>query len=141
VRDTLEGVKEDVFFCPGSILAIDVDTHHPAAFGMEAKANAFFVRSSAYEVTPSFGPNQPKIVVKYAEKDALKSGWILGEKLLNNKAAVVDVPVGKGHVVLLGFKAQQRAEPHGTFKLLFNSLYFGSATLTKMGVAAGRPGH
>ncbi len=141
VRDTLEGVKEDVFFCPGSILAIDVDANHPAAFGMEARANAFFVRNSAYEITPSFGQNQPRIIVKYAEKDVLKSGWILGEKLLNNKAAVVDVPVGKGHVVLLGFKAQQRAEPHGTFKLLFNSLYFGSATMTKMGAASGKPGH
>ncbi len=136
VRDALEGLKEDVFFCPGSILSIDVDTGNPVAFGMEAKASAFFVRNSAYEILPSFGP-APKVVAKYVDKDVLKSGWILGEKALLNRAAVIDAPLGNGHVVLLGFKAQQRGEPHGTFKLLFNALYFGSATATRIGAAPG----
>jgi 2-keto-4-pentenoate hydratase len=55
------------------------------------------------------------------------SGYLMGEKYLQNKAAAVDVPLGKGKVILLGFAVQNRAQPHGTFKLLFNSLYYGAA--------------
>jgi hypothetical protein len=35
--------------------------------------------------------------------------------------------VGEGKVFLLGPEVTFRAQPHGTFKLLFNSLYYGSA--------------
>jgi hypothetical protein len=140
VRDVLDGVKDDVFFCPGSILQVEVDTKSPVGFGMEPKASAFFARNSAYEIVPSFTSAEPKVVAKYAAQGLLQSGWILGEKNLADRAAVVDVPWGKGHVVLLGFKVQNRAQPHGTFKLLFNALYFGTATLGRMGAGPVRAG-
>jgi hypothetical protein len=35
------------------------------------------------------------------------------------------VALGKGRVFLLGFGAEQRGQPHGTFEVLFNSLYYG----------------
>ena len=37
-------------------------------------------------------------------------------------------PVGKGHVVLFGNEVNWRGQPHGTFKLLFNGIYYGSAS-------------
>ena len=40
-------------------------------------------------------------------------------------AAVVDVPVGDGNVVLLGTSVQHRAQAHGSFKLLFNAMLLG----------------
>jgi hypothetical protein len=49
-----------------------------------------------------------------------------GEKYILNDVAL-DVPLGKGHVILLGFAVQNRAQPHGTFRLLFNSLYYSAA--------------
>ena len=131
VKDVLEGLKEEVFFCPGSILEIEVDNSSPVGYGMPSTASAFFARSSAYEVLPAFGVGEPKVVAKYAAKDVVQSGWILGDKFLTNKAAVVDVPWGKGHVVLFGFKVENRAQPHGTFKLFFTSRYFGSAAAGK----------
>lgn len=54
------------------------------------------------------------------------SGYLRGENYLQNKASTVEVPLDKGRVILLGFGVQSRAQPHGTFKLLFNSLYYGS---------------
>jgi hypothetical protein len=49
-----------------------------------------------------------------------------GGSFLNKKVAAADLALGKGKVILLGFPAQKRAQPHGTFKLLFNSLYLAS---------------
>ena len=58
------------------------------------------------------------------------SGYLKGEQYLQNTVAAADVPLGKGRVVLLGFGVSSAAQPHGTFKLLFNSLYYGAATAT-----------
>ena len=61
-------------------------------------------------------------MVDYAKKDILQSGWLIGEKHLSNKAAMVSAQYGQGEVVLIGFRTQHRAQTHGTFKLLFNAL-------------------
>jgi hypothetical protein len=52
----------------------------------------------------------------------LQSGWLIGEDLLQRKAALVEAECGTGKVVLVGFRAQHRAQTHGTFKVLCNSL-------------------
>ncbi len=129
VTDVLAGLKTTDFFCPGSILAVQVDNTHPVGFGMPENTSAFFARSSAFEVEPSyFAPGgQVRTIVKYADDHVLQSGWILGEAHLQNRAAAVDVTIDKGHVMLFGFRVQNRAQPHATFKLFFNSLYYGSA--------------
>ena len=44
-----------------------------------------------------------------------------------DRAGVAEVSYGKGRVVLLGFAAQFRAQPHATFKLLFNALHWSAA--------------
>ncbi len=62
-------------------------------------------------------------ISKYPDGDLLMSGYLMGEKYLHNRVAVVEVPLGEGKVILLGFVVQNRAQPHTTFKLLFNSLY------------------
>ena len=49
------------------------------------------------------------------------SGWLLGEKLIAKRAALVDAKVGQGHVVLFGFRPQYRAQSYQAFKLLFNA--------------------
>jgi glutamine amidotransferase-like uncharacterized protein len=63
--------------------------------------------------------------VRYPASDILRSGWLLGADLIAGKAAVVDVPVGDGNVVLLGTSVQHRAQAHGSFKLLFNAMLLG----------------
>jgi hypothetical protein len=125
--DVVAGLKTTDFFCPGSILDVRVDNTHPAGFGMPENVSAFFARSSAFEILPSnFAPGgQVRTIVKYANDHVLQSGWILGESHLHDRAAAVDVSMEKGHVILFGFRVQNRAQPHATFKLFFNSLYYG----------------
>ena len=56
------------------------------------------------------------------DRDLLENGWLRGEELIAKKAAMVSVEHGEGRVVMIGFRAQHRAQTHGTFKLLFNAL-------------------
>jgi hypothetical protein len=58
----------------------------------------------------------------------LRSGWAWGQQNLDQAVAIVEAAVGKGHLVLFGPEITWRAQPHGTFKLLFNGIYYGSAT-------------
>lgn len=136
--DVLKGVKTTDFFCPGSILAAHVDNTDPIGYGMPEDVSLFFARSSAFEIQPqNFAPGgEVRTIVKYAGDHALESGWILGESRLYNRAAAVEISMGKGHLVLFGFRVQNRAQPHGTFKLFFNSLYYGQAAAEKLHLVA-----
>ena len=40
--------------------------------------------------------------------------------------------MGEGKVVLLGPEVNFRDQPHATYKLLFNGLYYGNATATPL---------
>jgi hypothetical protein len=62
-----------------------------------------------------------------AAENLLLSGWIHGEKKIQQRASVLDIPSGKGRVVLLGFPVQFRGQSHGTFKLLFNAIFYGAS--------------
>jgi hypothetical protein len=66
---------------------------------------------------------QPRVVLRFAaEKDLLLSGMITGANEIAEKPAVVDVPHGKGHVVLFANNPMWRAETMGSYFLIFNSI-------------------
>ena len=113
------GPSSAAFYGPGAILDSDVDVKHPIAFGEPAKQMVWFEQSPAFQVS-----GKAKAVVTYPAKGSvLLSGWLLGGELLNGRAAVVDAPLGKGHVVLFGSRPQYRAQTWATFPYLFNALY------------------
>jgi hypothetical protein len=67
--------------------------------------------------------SQPRVVLRFtAERDLLVSGMLAGGADLANKAAVVDIPVGKGHVVMFANNPMWRHQTHGSFSLLFNAI-------------------
>ena len=121
-RDSLQGISREEFLCPGSIVRVLVDNTHPIAYGMPDQANASFSNSLVLEPVPSFSTMQSSIVVRYPTGDILQSGWLHGESYLYNKVGVAEVKLGKGRMVLVPIKVQQRAQPYGTFKLLFNAI-------------------
>jgi len=122
MKDAVEGLKPKEFFCPGSTLHTNIDTNHPAAYGMPGDTLAFFWNGKAFEILPSGDNDRYEIVASYPERDVLESGWLVGEEKLRRKAAMVVARVGEGKVVLIGFRPQHRAQTHGTYKLVFNSL-------------------
>lgn len=79
------------------------------------------------------------VVAQYPDRDLLRGGWLDGEKHLARMPALLDVTYGKGHIDLIGFRAQNRAQAYGTFKVLFNALYqAGAVDIPAVGGASGR---
>ena len=67
------------------------------------------------------------VVATYAKKDILMSGWALNEeKYIGGKAAMMSVGHGNGKIILFAFRPQFRGQPRATYKLVFNSIYWGS---------------
>jgi hypothetical protein len=127
VRNVLRDVPRDKFYCPGAILEIFVDNQHPLGYGMPSRTSAYFRNNPAFELSAPFTSSEARAVAKYPSTNPLQSGWIGGSDHLYDRAGVAEVSYGKGRVVLLGFAAQFRAQPHATFKLLFNALHWSAA--------------
>ncbi len=65
----------------------------------------------------------PRVVLRFAaERELLVSGMLAGGADLAGKAAVVDVPVGRGHVVMFANNPMWRHQTHGSFSMLFNAI-------------------
>lgn len=85
--------------------------------------------------------SRPRIVLRFAaEKDLLVSGMLAGGSELAGKPAVVDVPVGKGHVVMFANNPMWRHQTHGSFSLLFNAaLNYDNLGAGRSASRGGRP--
>jgi hypothetical protein len=112
------------FYSPGALLTAQVDNGQPLAYGMPSSVNVFYDNSPIFR--PSVGAGVSKVAWFEGDK-VLKSGWAFGQEHLNGMNAVLDVAVGKGHVFLMGPEVTQRAQPAGTYKFLFNAIYYGPA--------------
>lgn len=122
VKNVVKDKPSKEFMCPGSTLHANFDTCHPAAFGMPSKGLIFFWNGPVYEISPSPDNDKYEIVVTYPDRDILQSGRLIGEENMKKKVAMIVAKIGKGKVVLCGFRPQHRAQTHGTYKLLFNYL-------------------
>jgi hypothetical protein len=123
IVNILRGVPVKEFYVPGSILRADVDLSHPVGFGSTSPIPLFFEKSPAFRVSAG-----AKSIARYSSDNPLLSGWILGGARLNRAAALAEVPVGQGRLILFGFRPQYRAQSEGTYKLLFNAMLYSTET-------------
>ncbi len=127
VKDVLKSLKREEFFASGLLVKVCLDQNHPVAYGLPKETTGFFSNSPTFQIWPTSNEKQPEVIGKYPEEDIVLSGWMFGEKHLRNKAAVIEVPLGQGRIILLGLRVQYRGQTVATFKLLFNSLFYGAA--------------
>ncbi|MDZ7412238.1 MAG: M14 family metallopeptidase [candidate division KSB1 bacterium] len=120
VRNVLGGKEGQRFRCPGSLVRMRCDPHHPLCYGMQEEGAAFVTEKMAFD------PSSCEAPITFATNGLLLSGWLEGEDLIANRAAVAACSMGKGRVVLFGFRPHFRAWTVGTFRVLFNALYWGS---------------
>ena len=118
------------FSAPGSIFEATVDRSHPIASGYGDSVAVYFISSVILEA----GPNA-RVVLRYpVGRSALRSGFVDGGAVLEGKPALIDAPVGRGRVILFGFRPQHRGQSYATFRLLTNAILYGAAR------APARPG-
>ena len=121
VKNVLAGVPNTDFYAPGSILGVEIKRDHPLAKQFVATTPAiWFENSPAFEISD---PSTATAVATYQTTgNPLLSGWLLGGAKLNGKAALVDAKLGRGHVVLYGFRPQYRGQPNSTYPLIWGAL-------------------
>ena len=135
VRNVVGELERDAFFVSGSILEMLVDPSHPVMSGMPERAKVMVGRSPVFTTEEGF---RGRVFAKYATSGSpLLSGYLLGEEHLQGYAAGVEVGHGDGRVVLLGMRPQWRAQPFGTFRILFNAALY---TEEVAGAAPENPG-
>jgi hypothetical protein len=127
-----QGASE--FYGPGSLLEALVAADHPLVHGAEPSAAVW------YDNGPGFVPTSEavRIVMRYPERNPLLSGYLVGPEKIQGLGALAEVPLGKGRVVLFGFRPQYRAQSWGTYVLFLNSLF--AAALEPAGASAPAAG-
>ena len=122
VRNAVGGLRPEEFFLRGSIVEVTTEPGHPVMAGMPGKAALFVDGSPVFETLDGF---TGRVLAKYPDSGSpLLSGYLIGEAHLHGKAAALDVELGDGHVILLGFRPQWRGQSFGTLRVLFNAALF-----------------
>ena len=118
-------LTREKFFIPGSLLRVRVDNSNPLAFGFPDFVDVFYDNSPAFRLGAEAPLRGVRPVAWFEGKKVLRSGWAWGEAYLDQAIAIVEAGAGKGRMFLFGPEITFRAQPHGTFKFLFNGIYLG----------------
>lgn len=137
VQDIKSDYPTTEYYCPSGIFKVELDPAHPIAYGMEENTNVVLYNSPLLDLIPvdkiklgreGSSYDHTYVIAKYPVSNPLMSGLLIGDHLMHGKPALIEVEYGKGKIILFGFRPQHRAQPHGTFMLFFNSIYYGAAT-------------
>ena len=115
------------FFVPGSVLEVKFNNKVPMGYGMPDSGYVFFDSSPVFDRKEDAAVKATR-VTWFDSKHPLYAGWAVGQRYLDGGEMATEAQIGKGHLALMSFEATFRGTPHSTFKLFFNSMYFGSAT-------------
>lgn len=119
VDDALAGARPEQFLAAGAIVSLVVDTASAIGRGLPRRTVAWVDRPPGLRPDPGSGA---RVVARYGAGPTTVSGWVHGEELLAGSGALVEVPVGRGRVVLFGFEPQYRGQARVTMPLLFGAL-------------------
>jgi len=125
--ETMEGKEQPLpgerFYIPGSVLRVKVAPEADGAWGMTPYADVFFNNSPVFLLKPEADSQGVQALLWFDTDKPLRSGWAWGQHYLADGIAGFKASVGKGTLYAYGPQITYRAQPHGTFKLLFNALY------------------
>jgi hypothetical protein len=139
------------FYAPRPIVQAEVlKPEHPIFYGYTAKTMPVkYVNGPLLQVQGAGGPfapppdpdapvrpDAPVVLMRYTGGEAgVLSGLMRNPNEIRNRPAIVDVPAGKGRVLLYAINPVYRWQNWGEFNLVFNALL----NFNDLGAAAARP--
>jgi hypothetical protein len=121
VKDVLDGLKSDKFFCSGALLRVELSGDRPVTWGLPSEPIVMFEEGPAFITQPGF---HGAVLARYPkDSNPLESGLLLHPEAIEDKIAALELPYGSGRIFLYGFKPQWRGQSHGTYKFFMNALY------------------
>jgi hypothetical protein len=115
-------LPHEKFYVPGSLLEVTYDTTTDAAQGEDGRGIVFFENSPVMRLGPDAALKGVKPIAWFDNPAPLKSGWAWGQNYLDQGVAMAEARYGQGTVYMYGPEITFRAQPHATFKLLFNAI-------------------
>ena len=110
---------------PGTLLRATLSSDHPVNVGMPPRVEVMNVMNNGY--APGRGSEGLRAIARYADEPLVASGYAIGESRLRGRLAAFDVALGRGRIVVLGFRVQHRAQTWGTFKMLLNAIFLAGS--------------
>jgi len=121
----IQSLTREQYYIPGSLLEVRVDSTNVIGQGMGSSAIVMFDNSPVMRLGPGAALAGVRPVAWFDSPTPLRSGWAWGQGYLEGGVAVAEADIGSGKLVMYGPEILFRAQPHGTFKLLFNGIYAG----------------
>ena len=116
-------LSNDKFYVPGSVLRVQVDTSMAISQGLAKDLDVFYDNSPAFRLGSDAAAKGVKAVAWFPNATPLRSGWAWGQAYLDGAVEAAEATIGKGKLYMFAPEITFRAQPHGTFKWLFNGIY------------------
>ena len=130
-------IPSERYYVPGSVLRLTVDNSAPIAHGITNPVDVFFDNSPVFKLNPDATLKGVRPVAWFDTATPLRSGWAYGQGYLEGGVQVVEATVGSGKLFLFAPEITFRAQPHGTFKFLFNGIHLaGRKSAERLSVAS-----
>ncbi len=121
-------VGREKYYVPGSILEVAIDPDAPVAAGMKTPLMVSFENSPVWDLREDSDADPAVRRLAWFETETpLRSGWAWGQERLVGGVTMAEADVGEGTLYLFGPPITRRAQPHGTFRFLFNAMALSSA--------------
>jgi hypothetical protein len=127
-----EPLQSQEYYVPSSVLQVRVNNEHPLAYGMKERVDIFFGNSPVFRMSPDADKKGVTPVAWFDSDKPLRSGWAWGQDRLYGGVTVAEAKIGKGQLYLFGPEVLFRAQPHGTFKFVFNGIFLGGAEKARL---------
>ncbi len=115
------------YYIPASVLEMKLNTSLPVAYGLPERLDVLFENSPVFRLNPESGKNGITEIAQFDTDKPLKSGWAWGQDKLYGGTGMAEAKLGRGTLYLFGPEILFRGQSHGTFKLLFNSIYLSGS--------------
>jgi hypothetical protein len=128
-------LPRELYYVPSSVLEVRVKTDHPLSYGTDDRVDIFFSNSPVFRPHVEADKKGFTAIAWFDSDKPLRSGWAWGQDRLYGGVAIAEAIVGQGRLFLFGPEVLFRAQPHGTFKFVFNGIYLGGARKVNLGAS------